>query len=102
MIGRAPVVFPISSFEKDLRDLLTARKPECCVAPQSRAPLLGDWSCPGKPVPAAPAITPAPAGSTAGRSVIFDRARHFLQDDRGPEIADAVLAFLGRTVGARL
>ena len=32
---------------------------------------------------------------------IYDRARHFLQDDRGPEIAADVVAFLDRTVGAR-
>jgi pimeloyl-ACP methyl ester carboxylesterase len=31
----------------------------------------------------------------------YDRARHFLQDDRGPEIAADVVAFLDRTVGAR-
>jgi haloalkane dehalogenase len=31
----------------------------------------------------------------------YDRARHFLQDDRGPEIAADVVAFLGRVVGAR-
>lgn len=32
---------------------------------------------------------------------LFDRARHFLQDDRGPDIAAAIVEFLDRTVGAR-
>ena len=31
----------------------------------------------------------------------FDRARHFLQDDRGPDLARAMVDFLNRTVGAR-
>jgi len=31
----------------------------------------------------------------------YDKAAHFLQDDRGPEIAAEVLAFLNRSVGAR-
>ncbi|MFI4936059.1 MAG: alpha/beta fold hydrolase [Caulobacterales bacterium] len=31
----------------------------------------------------------------------YDRARHFLQDDRGGEIAADVVAFLNRTVGPR-
>jgi haloalkane dehalogenase len=34
--------------------------------------------------------------------VAFDRARHFLQDDRGPDLARAVVDFLNRTVGAKL
>jgi haloalkane dehalogenase len=34
--------------------------------------------------------------------VTFDRARHFLQDDRGPDLARAIAEFLGRTVGAQL
>jgi haloalkane dehalogenase len=34
--------------------------------------------------------------------ILFDRARHFLQDDRGPEIATEIVAFLNRTVGAKL
>ena len=32
----------------------------------------------------------------------YDRAAHFLQDDRGPEIAADVVGFLNRTVGPRL
>ncbi len=31
--------------------------------------------------------------------VTFDRAAHFLQDDRGPELADAIIEFVNRTVG---
>ncbi|MEE8372258.1 MAG: alpha/beta fold hydrolase [Dehalococcoidia bacterium] len=31
--------------------------------------------------------------------VTFDRAAHFLQDDRGPELADAIIQFVNRTVG---
>jgi len=31
----------------------------------------------------------------------FDRARHFLQDDRGLDLANAIVEFLNRTVGAR-
>jgi len=31
--------------------------------------------------------------------ILFDRARHFLQDDRGPDLARAVCEFLTRTVG---
>ncbi len=34
--------------------------------------------------------------------VTFDRARHFLQDDRGADIARALVDFLNRTVGAKL
>lgn len=34
--------------------------------------------------------------------VLFDNARHFLQDDRGPDLAKAVCEFLNRTVGAKL
>jgi pimeloyl-ACP methyl ester carboxylesterase len=30
--------------------------------------------------------------------ITFDRARHFLQDDRGPDLADAIVEFLNRTV----
>jgi pimeloyl-ACP methyl ester carboxylesterase len=33
--------------------------------------------------------------------IAFDRARHFLQDDRGPDLARAMVVFLNRTVGAR-
>ena len=32
----------------------------------------------------------------------FDRARHFLQDDRGPDLARAIVEFLNRTVKARV
>lgn len=32
----------------------------------------------------------------------FDRAAHFLQDDRGPDLAAAIVEFLDRTVGARV
>jgi pimeloyl-ACP methyl ester carboxylesterase len=32
---------------------------------------------------------------------IYDKAAHFLQDDRGPEIAADIVKFLDRTVGAR-
>jgi hypothetical protein len=28
--------------------------------------------------------------------ITFDRARHFLQDDRGPDLAAAIVEFLGR------
>jgi pimeloyl-ACP methyl ester carboxylesterase len=28
--------------------------------------------------------------------VTFSKARHFLQDDRGPELADAIVSFLDR------
>jgi len=34
--------------------------------------------------------------------VIFDKAHHFLQDDRGPDIVVELIAFLDRTVGASL
>jgi len=34
--------------------------------------------------------------------VTFDRARHFLQDDRGPDLARATVEFLTRTVGPKL
>jgi len=34
--------------------------------------------------------------------VLFDNAAHFLQDDRGPDLAQATVEFLHRTVGARL
>lgn len=33
--------------------------------------------------------------------VTFDRARHFLQDDRGPDLARTMVDFLNRTVGPR-
>lgn len=33
--------------------------------------------------------------------ILFDRAAHFLQDDRGPELARATVEFLDRAVGAR-
>jgi len=32
---------------------------------------------------------------------VYDKAAHFLQDDRGPEIAAEIVKFLDRTVGAR-
>jgi pimeloyl-ACP methyl ester carboxylesterase len=32
---------------------------------------------------------------------LYDKAAHFLQDDRGPEIAAEIVKFLDRTVGAR-
>jgi pimeloyl-ACP methyl ester carboxylesterase len=31
--------------------------------------------------------------------VTFDRARHFLQDDRGPDLASAIVEFLNRKFG---
>ncbi|MFN0120415.1 MAG: alpha/beta fold hydrolase [Blastocatellia bacterium] len=34
--------------------------------------------------------------------ITFDRARHFLQDDRGPDLARAIVEFLGRTAPAQL
>jgi haloalkane dehalogenase len=33
--------------------------------------------------------------------ITFDRAAHFLQDDRGPDLARAIVDFLERTVGAK-
>ena len=33
--------------------------------------------------------------------VTFDRARHFLQDDRGPDLANAIVEFLNRKAGAK-
>ncbi len=33
--------------------------------------------------------------------IVFDRARHFLQDDRGPDLARATIEFLTRNAGAR-
>lgn len=33
--------------------------------------------------------------------VFFDQARHFLQDDRGADLASAMVEFLGRTVGPK-
>jgi haloalkane dehalogenase len=33
--------------------------------------------------------------------LLFDRAAHFLQDDRGPDLAQATVAFLNRTVGTK-
>jgi haloalkane dehalogenase len=34
--------------------------------------------------------------------VTFDKASHFLQDDRGPDLARATIDFLNRTAGAKL
>ncbi len=34
--------------------------------------------------------------------ILFDRASHFLQDDRGPDLVAAIISFLGRTVGNNL
>ena len=34
--------------------------------------------------------------------ITFDRAAHFLQDDRGPDLAHAIVKFLNRTVGRLL
>lgn len=34
--------------------------------------------------------------------IIFDRAAHFLQDDRGPDLANAIVEFLDRTVGREI
>jgi hypothetical protein len=34
--------------------------------------------------------------------MLFDKARHFLQDDRGPDLARAAVEFLNRRVGAKL
>ncbi len=34
--------------------------------------------------------------------ITFDRAGHFLQDDRGPDLAAAIVAFLNRVVGSKL
>lgn len=33
--------------------------------------------------------------------ILFDRAAHFLQDDRGPDLVAAIIPFLDRSVGAR-
>ena len=33
--------------------------------------------------------------------ITFDRARHFLQEDRGPDLARAIVAFLNRTVAVK-
>ncbi len=37
----------------------------------------------------------------AEEPILFDKAAHFLQDDRGPDIAAALIPFLDRTVGSR-
>lgn len=34
--------------------------------------------------------------------ITFDKAAHFLQDDRGPDVAKAIVEFLNRTVGSKL
>ena len=34
--------------------------------------------------------------------ITFDKAAHFLQDDRGPDLAKAIVEFLNRTVGSKL
>lgn len=34
--------------------------------------------------------------------ITFDKAAHFLQDDRGPDIAKEIVSFLNRAVGAKL
>lgn len=34
--------------------------------------------------------------------ILFDRAAHFLQDDRGPDLVRPIIEFLDRTVGAAL
>jgi pimeloyl-ACP methyl ester carboxylesterase len=34
--------------------------------------------------------------------MLFDNAAHFLQDDRGPDLARATVEFLNRIVGAAL
>ena len=34
--------------------------------------------------------------------ILFDRAAHFLQDDRGPDLVAAIVPFLNRTVGNHL
>ena len=33
--------------------------------------------------------------------VLFDRAGHFLQDDRGPDLAAAIIPFLKRTLDTK-
>lgn len=33
--------------------------------------------------------------------ILFDRAAHFLQDDRGPDLVAAIVPFLDRTIGSR-
>jgi haloalkane dehalogenase len=37
----------------------------------------------------------------AEEPILFERASHFLQDDRGPDIVRAIVAFLNRKIGAR-
>jgi pimeloyl-ACP methyl ester carboxylesterase len=32
--------------------------------------------------------------------ILFDRAGHFLQDDRGPDLVATIIPFLKRTLGA--
>jgi pimeloyl-ACP methyl ester carboxylesterase len=34
--------------------------------------------------------------------ITFDKAAHFLQDDRGPDLVKAIVEFLSRTVGRKL
>jgi pimeloyl-ACP methyl ester carboxylesterase len=34
--------------------------------------------------------------------ILFENAAHFLQDDRGPDLARAVVEFLHRTVGVTI
>jgi len=34
--------------------------------------------------------------------ILFERARHFMQDDRGPDLARAIVEFLDRRVGSQL
>lgn len=36
------------------------------------------------------------------RTIAFDKARRFLQEDRGPDIPRAAIEFLNRKVGAKL
>jgi pimeloyl-ACP methyl ester carboxylesterase len=34
--------------------------------------------------------------------ILFERAAHFLQDDRGPDLVAAIIPFLDSAVGSRL
>jgi len=34
--------------------------------------------------------------------ILFERAAHFLQDDRGPDLVAAIIPFLNRAAGSRV
>ena len=91
-----PRTIPIREGDRGWYDMieLNRRLPEL-----SNVPIILLWASEDKVFPIEYANELKALLPHAEGPVIFNKASHFLQDDRGPDLANAIVEFLDRTVG---